>query len=384
MPSSTLRKTIFSLCFLAILILSTGCGGGFSTVKVNQTPQTCGQCQFVYSTTNSGEILTFPVSSTGALGTPTSVAGPANSAGIITLVPGGTQQVYLYVSDPGDNTIRVYNIARNGSIAPASVGPYPLGNANGTAGELALFGTTLYVASSGGGISAFSVNSDGSLATVAGSPFAAGVGLSHLAVIPSETVANTTFLYAANTDDANGSISAFNIRPNGALAPVAGSPFATVPGGGPAGFYDGGKILYVALQNANGVAALNIADDGSLTPVAGSPFSAGHGTSSLTGADGFLFATNNSDGTISSYSIDPFSGVLAEVSGSPFSAAVSSGDTLYVNGKLFVPDASANSITGFEPDLTTGAVASLTGSPYQAGAGPLSLTIMQFPAFDPP
>ena len=162
MPSSTLRKTLFSLSSLSILILSTGCGGGFS--KVNQTPQTCGGCQFVYSTTNSGEILTFPVSSTGALGTPTSVAGPANSAGIITLVPGGTQRVYLYVSDPGDNTIRVYNITnRDGSIAPASVGPYPLGNANGMAGELALVGTTLYVASSGGGIFAFSVNSDGSL-----------------------------------------------------------------------------------------------------------------------------------------------------------------------------------------------------------------------------
>src|SRR5947199_4795404 len=49
------------------------------------------------------------------------------------------------------------------------------------------------------------------------SPFAAGMGLSHLALIASTTVGNTTFLYAANAGDPNGSISAFNVTPSGGL-----------------------------------------------------------------------------------------------------------------------------------------------------------------------
>ena len=235
-----------------------------------------------------------------------------------------------------------------------------------------------------GNIFAFNVNVDGSLTSLAGSPFSAGTGLSHLAVIPSQAVANTTFLYAANTGDPNGSISAFTISPNGGLTAVPGSPFPTVSGGGPEGFYDGGKILYVALKNANSVAAFSVSDDGSLSPVLGSPFSAGKGTSSLTGADGFLFATNSTDKSISSYSIDALTGELTQVQGSPFPAASASGDALYINGKLFVPDASSDNINGFLLNLSTGAVSSLGGSPYQAGSGPLAFTVAGPPAFDPP
>src|SRR5947199_8289526 len=82
------------------------------------------------------------------------------------------------------------------------------------------------------------------------SPFAAGMGLSHLALIGSTTVGNTTFLYAANAGDPNGSISAFNVTPSGGLVPVPGSPFPTLSGAGPEGSYDGGKFLYVALSDA--------------------------------------------------------------------------------------------------------------------------------------
>jgi len=366
-----------------MLWVAVGCGGGnMSTTHI----PFCSGCQFVISTTTSGQILTFPMSSAGGLGTPMSTPGPANSTGIVTVWPAGTAlQFYSYVSDPQNNAIRVYKVsAVDGSIATASVGPYPLGNANGAPGEIVLFGSTLYVASSAGRVFAFDVGQDGSLTSVANSPFAAGTGLTHLAVISSASVANTNFLYAANTGDANGSISAFTIGSNGALTPVHGSPFATVSGGGPSGFYDGGNILYVALKNANSVAAFTIGNDGSLSALAGSPFPAGHGTSSLAGADGFLFATNNLDGTISSYSMDPVSGFLTAVNGSPFQASMASGDMVYSNGKMFVPDASANSIGGFQPDLSAGTVSALNGSPYQAGTGPVALTVLQFPAYDPP
>jgi 6-phosphogluconolactonase len=366
-------KPARSFSYLVLLLMTTACGiscGG------SKTTESCSGCQFVYSTTNSGQILIFPVTTSGALGTPTSVAGPANSTGLIAV---GAD---LYLSDPGSSVVRVYAVSSgDGSVSQAPVGPYPV---RSTPGALAVSGTTLYVASSTGNIFAFTVNADGSLASIAGSPFLAGIGLSHIAIVVSETVGNTSYLYAANTEDPKGSISAFSISSSGTLAPISGSPFATVVNGGPEGFYNGGKVLYVALKNANAVAALTINADGSLSSVAGSPFAAGHGTSSLNGADGFLFAANNLDGTISSYSMNPVSGVLAQVSGSPFAAALPSGDMLYSNGRLFLPDASSNSISGFGTNLQSGSISPLSGSPFQAGAGPLALTALGFAVIDPP
>ena len=363
-----------------VLICLAGCGG--SPTMQNSF---CSGCQFLYATTNSGQILTFPVTNSGGLGTPTSVAGPANSGGLMTMAPISVNRLYLYVSDPQDSAIHVYTISpADGTLSTAPVGPFSLGSGNGTPGEMAAFGHVIYVAGSTGNIVAFNVNPDGSLTVIPGSPFAAGMGLSHLALIGSTTVGNTTFLYAANAGDPNGSISAFNVTSTRGLVPVPGSPFPTVSGAGPEGFYDGGKFLYVALSNANAVAAFAIANDGSLTPLAGSPFPAGRGTFSLTGADGFLFATNNLDGTISSYSMDPVSGTLTEVAGSPFPGVVASGDTLYSNRNLFVPDASSNSIAGFAPGLVTGTISPIIGSPFQTGVGPVALTFVQFPAVDPP
>jgi len=374
------RATFAFLLIPIVLVCLAGCGG--SPTMQNSF---CSACQFLYATTNSGQILTFPVANTGVLGTPTSVAGPANSGGLLAIAPVSINPLYLYVSDPQDSAIHVYNISQaDGTLSTARVGPFSLGSGNGTPGEMAGFGHVIYVAGSTGNIVAFNVNTDGSLTGMPGSPFAAGMGLSHLALIGSTTVGNTTFLYAANAGDPNGSISAFNVTSTRGLVPVPGSPFPTVSGAGPEGFYDGGKFLYVALSNANAVAAFAIANDGSLTPLAGSPFPAGRGTFSLTGADGFLFATNNLDGTISSYSMDRVSGTLTEVAGSPFPGVVASGDMLYSNGRLFVPDTSSNSIAGFGPDVSTGTVSPLMGSPFQAGVGPVALTFVQFPAVDPP
>lgn len=370
-----LSSPFFAL-LLFVLSLTFACSSG----KSNFNTQTCSGCQFVYATTNSAQILKFQVASNGSLGAPQSTAGPANATGLLAVGGGGTAS-FLYVSDPGSNAIRVYNISSvDGSLSPTSLGPFSVSS---TPGALAIFGTTLYATGSSGSIFAFSINQDGSLTAVAGSPFQAGAGLSHLAVVPSSTVPGATFLYGANTDDANGSISAFSIASNGVLTAVAGSPFATVSGGGPEGFFVETNFLYVALKNANTVAALAIASDGSLSLIA-APFPAGKGATSLGGADGFLFAANNGDGTISSYSINATSGILTQVSGSPFPAATPSGDVLYDNGRLFMPNASGNSINGFSPDLSSGAINLLTGSPYGAGTGPLELTAFAFPVMDPP
>jgi 6-phosphogluconolactonase len=392
MPITARRDALVLRLTLAATLLLNGCGGGDGGGSASMTgtqSTACSGCTFMYATTEAGSILEVPLQA----GTPTSIAGPANSLGIAeAFAPNLPDARYLYVSDPEANVIRIYSISSvNGALSVAPVNPFPVPNADGTPGEIITFGTTLlnapatviYVATSTGNIEALNINADGSLSSLAGSPFIAGRGLSHLVTVSSFTVANTSFLYAANTEDPNGSISAFTIEPNGALQPIPGSPFPTVPNGGPAGFYDGGTVLYVALKNANAVAAFAIANDGSLTPIAGSPFAAGHGTFSLGAADGFLFATNNSDGTISSYSINPASGALTAVTGSPFAGSVTSGDTLYVGGSLFfVPNAQSDSIDAFESG-PAGAVQALSASSFQTISGPVALTSVSFPVIDP-
>ena len=392
MPITAQRDVLVLRLILAATLLLSGCGGGGGGSPSMTAPQSasCSGCTFMYATTEAGSILEFPLQA----GTPTSIAGPANSLGIAeAFAPNLPDSRYLYVSDPAANVIRIYSISSvNGALSGAPVDPFPIPNADGTPGEIITFGTTLlnapatvlYVATSTGNIEALNINADGSLSSLAGSPFTAGRGLSHLVTVSSFTVANTNFLYAANTEDPNGSISAFTIEPNGALESIPGSPFPTVPNGGPAGFYDGGTILYVALKNANAVATLAIANDGSLTPIAGSPFAAGRGTFSLGSADGLLFATNNSDGTISSYSMNPSTGALTSVTGSPFAGSVTSGDTLYVGGSLFfVPCAQSESIDAFEFDAG-GAVQARDASSFKATSGPVALTSVFFPVIDPP
>ena len=77
------------------------------------------------------------------------------------------------------------------------------------------------------------------------------------------------FAYVVNVADSGqlGAVSALSIGPNGALAPVPGSPF-------PAGFGTisvtvdpAGEFVYVPNEFGNDVSAYSIGPDGALTPV---------------------------------------------------------------------------------------------------------------------
>jgi hypothetical protein len=50
----------------------------------------------------------------------------------------------------------------------------------------------------------------------------------------------------------------------------------------------------------------------------------------------------------------------------------------------YAPDPTANAIQVFSVDGVTGAVTPLMGSPFAAGAAPVALAVVSFPAVDPP
>jgi 6-phosphogluconolactonase len=173
-------------------------------------------------------------------------------------------------------------------------------------------------------ISAFEINTTtGALTEMSGSPFAAENVPISIAADPSGK-----FIYVAD-NGLSGSISAFSIDSGtGGLTAVAGSPFAM---GGPPSFVTvdpSGKFVYVTETlipvGPGVVAAFSIdAASGALATVAGSPFAAGSAPISVAVDPSGKFASvanNGSGNTVYVFTVNSATGALAAVAGSPFAA----------------------------------------------------------------
>ena len=261
---------------------------------------------------------------------------------------------FVYTNnDRATNSVSAFSVAANGALAAVPSSPFLTGGTGVGEGFFALNHITtaivkdfLYAGNSGSNnVSAFSVNpTTGVLTAVAGSPFATGgsadgVGIS-LATTPDDK-----FLIAANGASANITVS--SIAANGALSPVAGSPFPAGAGGSPDGIKvtPDGKFLAVARPSGpNVVSMFSISTLGALTPVPGSPFPAG-GTGSATGVDcnctsNHLFIGEAKFGsTIVSVQSISLNGALSPIAGSPFTGPGSNSNVVVLSpddSKLFV------------------------------------------------
>jgi 6-phosphogluconolactonase len=185
-----------------------------------------------------------------------------------------------------------------------------------------------------GTVSAYAIDAaSGALAPIAGSPFAVGSAPVGIVVHSSGK-----FAYVANSGSST--VTAFSIDPaSGALKPIAGSPFAA--GGSPLFIVvdSSGKFIYVALAIGNSpspyVAGYSVdGTTGALTPLAGSPFVFPVGTPNSPVAfasdpqGNFLYVLH---GEIYADQIDPLTGALTPVAGSPFFGAVLAADSLVID-----------------------------------------------------
>ncbi len=203
---------------------------------------------------------------------------PGNAAGSITtygtltaptsmaITPDGT---LLFIASPSTGTVSVFAINNgDGSLAPVAGSPFAVGGAGATPTWVTVdaSGKVLYVADSAhNAVLGFSIGANGTLAPIAGSPFAAGANPTHLTLS-----GEGTLLFASNTND--NTVSAYVIAAGtGALGAVTGSPFAT-GGKGPGYLLATGSTLYVSDTVTNDIAALNIGANGVLTAAPGSPF----------------------------------------------------------------------------------------------------------------
>ena len=149
-----------------------------------------------------------------------------------------------------------------------------------------------------------------------GSPFPAGGNPLSLAF-----GAGGKFLYTANPDATNPSISGFSIDPTtGALSPLSGSPFPL-----PVSHYiatdQTGAYLYVT-SGANIVGYAIDATTGALTALPGFPVAAGANAYSITidPTNQFLYVANDGAANVSGFTLDASTGALTPMAGSPFPA----------------------------------------------------------------
>ena len=220
----------------------------------------------------------------------------------------------LYIANAGSDNVSAYTIdATTGALAPQSPGPSTIATGKSPTSIIVEPNNGIvFVANHGGSndISAFF----GDLTPWPGSPFPAGGSPLSLAL-----GAAGKFLYSANPDATNPSISGFSIDPTTeALSPLSGSPFPL-----PVSHYiatdQTGTYLYVT-TGANIVGYSIDATTGALTALAGFPVSAGANAYSITidPTNQLLYVANDGGANVSGFRLDASTGALTPMSGSPF------------------------------------------------------------------
>jgi 6-phosphogluconolactonase (cycloisomerase 2 family) len=189
------------------------------------------------------------------------------------------------------------------------------------------------------------------------------------------------FVYTNNGTTPN-SVSAFSVAGNGALVPVAGSPFLTGGNGGSGVFAANritvsivGNFLYVGNPGSNNVSGFSINPvTGVLAAIPGSPFATGSVSTagiSLAATPGgqYLIAANNNSSNATVYSIAG-NGALTQIPGSPFNLGLAPfGIKVTPDGKFLIVAASAvgGGAVGVFSISVAGTLAAVAGSPFPDG-----------------
>jgi len=172
-------------------------------------------------------------------------------------------------------------------------------------------------------VEVFTIDADGTIAQVAGSPFAANSSVSD---VRSNCASNRVF----TADNGSDLIDAYAMSSTGTLTPVPGSPFYNgATGSGPNSFdlalSPNGKFLFTTDSFSTGVTPFAVAADGALTPVPGSPFLTNSwlGGTAITAKGDFLYAIDFASGNVVGNTIHP-DGTLTTIPGSPFGPGANS------------------------------------------------------------
>jgi len=263
-------------------------------------------------------------SASGALtavpGSPFPAGTDPKALALLGTAPWGT---YLYVANAGSDTVSAYAVdTSSGALTPLSPATFATGKGPSSIAVDPSLGY-IYVVNNGGSndVSAFSVDiGTGLLTPLAGSPFPAGANPLSLALGPKAVGTDEIqFLYTANPDATNPSISGFNLI--GAVpTPLSGSPFPLVVG--PYIATDR-TSAYLYVTAGSGIVGYGIDGTiGMLTPLPGFPVVTGTAPHLVTfdTTNQFLYVANDGSADVSGFGFDASTGGLTPITGSPFPA----------------------------------------------------------------
>jgi 6-phosphogluconolactonase len=258
----------------------------------------------------------------------------------------------------------------NGSVSagtPAPVTPAPI-----TTPARAKFA---YTGNQGASLSGYSVNtSTGALTALSGFPLPVGINPIVVAVDR-----QNRFLFVGDID--HSVLHVFNINSStGALSEIGTSPYATVDEPEAIGVDPSGTHVYVAGQNGNSVGGFSLSADGALTPIAGSPFATSglqHGPEGviINAAGTFVYVQDSVN--IYTYTVNASSGALTLVQtiagpSNPNACGIAfdpHGTYLYAVGS------GANSIENYSINASTGLLTPAGSSPTVEQNGAYTIAI---------
>ena len=243
----------------------------------------------------------------------------------------------------------------------------------------------LYVVNdvSGGSLSGYAINPlDGSLSTIAGSPFVVGASPGSVSIDPTGRFLYVGYVAVENGDEnpviPNG-ISAYTIEQNtGVLTKISGSPLTSIPNSVPLAVATGGGYLITA-----GTTYSIDASTGALAAISGNNGTGGPAVTSIPGnfvpstnylatdpSGNFVFSDyvqtidNTPSNVSAAFSIDPSGGSLTPLTATQIAAGgvgpmvvAPNGNTLYI--------ATNNTISGYHIDNTSGAQTPIANGVFQ-------------------
>lgn len=308
------------------VLLLAGCGDFFNKNGGGGGGNTVGS--YTYVGTQGGGLTSYSVSTTGALATLAGSPLTLSTAAINGLaVTQGNGVLYAAVAGSG-----VFGLSINGSsgvpslvntsalvqdVAPIALTIDPSGNHLLVAG----------LANGAAAVGEYTINSDGTLTEVGGSPvsitFPSGTDTTNLSITNMAVAPNSSYVFVTMGQlgvaplpfNTSGSLSGNNAV---IIGPKATSNISNQDLG--VAVSPTSSALFVGETNA-GVRVFTIGANSAFTEISGSPFAAGGQPRSLAfdSTGDYLYVANSSDNTISGYTVLA-SGTLTALSGSPFSS----------------------------------------------------------------
>ena len=361
------------------LTLTAGSGGAITIPSSSPVTVTYGVPTNIGATVNTNYYYFLGWTVTAGSGVIFGSTGTAasNSASDTVILTGSNATIQanfgpcLYVTDPSSNYVSAFGVNSNGTLSPIPGTFATGGNPWGIA--ISPNGADLYVANwASNSVSAFSVNSNGTLALIPGT-YTTGPHPSGIAISP-----NGAYLFTAN-NSYGGGVSAFSIGSGGVLSLIGTYYFNNGVTPIPLGIAvsPNGAYLYVTNENSfgsNGILAFSINSDGSLSPIPGA-FTTGEApwgiAISPNGAN--LYVTNYSSNNVSAFSINS-DGTLSPIPGTFTTGSYPMGIAISPNGAyLYVGNTHSSYLSAFSIG-SDGALSSI-GTPSGPDGGVMAFSL---------